>query len=85
MAEAFDQFLSIDYIPHLQGRTRLHEETITSNQRSQVALEAIELFYRYFGAAPATRLDNFALELQLGIAKLPWANQQMSCCALCMN
>ena len=69
---AFDQFPKrIGYIPHLQGRTRLHEETITSNQRSQVALEAIELFYRYFGAAPATRLDNFALELQLGIAKLP--------------
>lgn len=69
---AFHQFPTrIGYIPYLQGRTRLHEETITSNQRSQVALEAIELFARYFGPAPVTRLDNFALELQLGIAKLP--------------
>jgi hypothetical protein len=58
-------------LPHLQGRTRLHEATITSQQRSRVALEATELIARQFGAAPATRLHNVALELQLGIATLP--------------
>jgi len=61
----------IGYLPHLQGRTRLHDATITSQQRSRVALEAIALIARHFGAAPATRLHNYALELQLGIAALP--------------
>ena len=38
---AFDAFPHrIGYIPHLQGRTRLHEATITNTQRSRVALEA---------------------------------------------
>jgi glycosyltransferase involved in cell wall biosynthesis len=59
----------IGYIPHLQGRTRLHEDTITNTQRSLVALEATELIARYFGSAPVTRLHNFGLELQLGLAK----------------
>jgi hypothetical protein len=61
----------IGYVPHLQGRTRLHDATITSQQRSRVALEAIALIARHYGAAPATRLHNYALELQLGIAALP--------------
>ena len=61
----------IGYLPHLQGRTRLHEATITSLQRSQVALEATALIARQFGVAPATRLHNLGLELQLGIAPLP--------------
>ena len=61
----------IGYLPHLQGRTRLHDATITSQQRSRVALEAIALIARHFGTAPATRLHNYALELQLGIAALP--------------
>jgi len=55
----------IGYLPHLQGRTRLHDATITSQQRSRVALEAIALIARHFGTAPATRLHNYALELQL--------------------
>ena len=61
----------IGYLPHLQGRIRLDECTITSQQRSRVALEAIALIARHFGAAPATRLHNYALELQLGTAALP--------------
>ena len=60
----------IGYIPHLQGRTRLHEATITSRQRALVALDATQLLARHFGA-DATRLHNYALELQLGIAELP--------------
>ena len=61
----------IGYIPHLQGRTRLHSDTITSQQRAQVALEATQLLARHFGGAEATRLHNYALELQLGEAELP--------------
>lgn len=67
---AFEAFPHrIGYIPHLQGRTRLHENTITNTQRIRVALEAIELIARHFGSAPATRLHNLGLELQLGIAE----------------
>ena len=66
---AFDAFPDrIGYIPHLQGRTRLHDDTITNMQRSQVALEATELIARHFGSAPATRIHNLGLELQIGIA-----------------
>ena len=37
---AFEAFPHrIGYIPHVQGRTRLHELTITNTQRSKVALE----------------------------------------------
>ena len=61
----------IGSIPHRQGRTRLHSATITSQQRAQVALEATQLLARHFGAADATRLHNYGLELQLGIAGLP--------------
>ena len=61
----------IGYIPHLQGRTRLHSDTITARQRAQVALEATQLRARHFGAAEAKRLHNYALELQLGIAEMP--------------
>ena len=67
---AFETFPHrIGYVPYLQGRTRLHEDTITSTQRSRVALEATELIARQFGSAPATRLHNLGLELQLGLAK----------------
>ena len=67
---AFEAFPHrIGYIPHLQGRTRLHEDTITNTQRSRVALEATELIARHFGSAPATRLNNLGLELQLGLAE----------------
>ncbi|QNI96563.1 glycosyltransferase [Synechococcus sp. RS9902] len=59
----------IGYVPHLQGRTRLHDQTITNTQRSRVALEATELIARHFGSAPATRLHNLGLELQLGLAE----------------
>jgi len=61
----------IGYLPTLQGCTRLHASTITSRQRAQVALEATALLARHFGKAPPTRLHCYALELQLGIAKLP--------------
>lgn len=61
----------IGYLPHLQGRTRLHRATITSRQRAQVALEATELLARHFGAADQVRLHGYALELQLGRAELP--------------
>lgn len=61
----------IGYLPHLQGRTRLHGETITYRQRAQVALEATQLEARHFGMAEATCLNNYALELQLGLAPKP--------------
>jgi len=61
----------IGYIPHQQAITRLHAHTITSSQRSTVALEATRLLSQYLGSAPASRLHNYALELQLGIARLP--------------
>ena len=69
---AFQAFpLRIGYLPHLQGRTRLHSDTITARQRDKVALEATQLLARHFGAADATRLHNYCLELQLGIAERP--------------
>ena len=69
---AFDAFPNrIGYLPHTQATTRIHEQTITSTQRSTVALEAIRLLARYFPAAPITRIQNYAIELQLGIARLP--------------
>jgi len=69
---AFDAFPHrIGYLPHLQGHTRLHQNTITNQQRSQVALEATALIARHFGTTLATRLHNYALELHLGIATLP--------------
>ncbi len=69
---AFEAFPHrIGYIPHLQGRTRLHSDTITARQRAQVALEATQLLARHFGAADAKRLHNYALELQLGLAEMP--------------
>jgi hypothetical protein len=69
---AFEAFPHrIGYIPHLQGRTRLHSDTITAKQRAQVALEATQLLARHFGSADAKRLHNYALELQLGLAEVP--------------
>jgi len=69
---AFEAFPNrIGYIPDLQAVTRIHADTITSRQRSRVALEATELLARQFGIAPPTRLHGYALELQLGIAELP--------------
>ena len=47
----------------------LHEDTITNTQRGLVALEATRLIARKFGSAPATRLHNLGLELQLGLAE----------------
>jgi len=61
----------IGYIPHLQGRTRLHTGTITSQQRTHVAMEATALLARHFGAAPASRLHSYGLELQMGLAHPP--------------
>jgi hypothetical protein len=60
----------IGYIPHLQGCTRLHEAA-TSQERSRMELEGIALMARHFGVAPATRLHNLGLELQLGLAEPP--------------
>ncbi len=69
---AFEAFPHrIGYVPHLQGRTRLHSDTITARQRAQVALEATQLLALHFGAADSKRLHNYALELQLGIAERP--------------
>ena len=69
---AFEAFPHrIGYLPHLQARTRLHSDTITSNQRALVALEATQLLARHFCTADSTRLHNYALELQLGIAEKP--------------
>ena len=84
---AFDAFPHrIGYIPHLQDRTgqdrtgqdrtgqdrtRLHSDTITARQRAHVALEATHLLARHFSAANSKHLNNYALELQLGIADRP--------------
>lgn len=66
---AFEAFPHrIGYVPHLQGRTRLHENTITSMQRSLVVLEFLELVARHFGSAPIRRLHNLGIDLQLGLA-----------------
>lgn len=61
----------IGFIPHLQGRTRLHEATITSRQRRQAALETTALTARHCGSATAIRLHNYALDLVAGRAELP--------------
>ncbi|MFN4866461.1 MAG: glycosyltransferase [Cyanobium sp.] len=61
----------IGYIPHQQAITRIHQQTITHSQRSRIALEATALIARHFGSAPTTRLRNYALELQLGLATPP--------------
>lgn len=61
----------IGYVPTLQGITRIHQNSITSKQRAQVALEATELLARHFNDATTSRLEGYALELQMGIAKLP--------------
>ena len=66
----------IGYLPFLQGRTRIHSYTITSQQRALVAMEATELLARHFGAADWVRLNGYALELLGGIAKPP-ANQDV--------
>ena len=67
---AFDAFPHrIGYIPHLQGRTRLHKDTITYRQRYQADLENIELVARHFGSAPTTRLHNLGIDLQLGLTE----------------
>ena len=81
---AFDAFPGrIGYIPHLQGRTRLHEDTITNKQRGRVALEATELISRYFDVASVTRLHNLGLELQLGLAEAePGQSSQEYLCGL---
>ena len=42
----------IGYIPKLQAYSRLHDATITSRQRQQVALEAMQLLAEQFGTAP---------------------------------
>lgn len=64
----------IGYIPHKQGITRIHQKTITHSQRSRIALEATTLLARTFGSASASRLRNYALELQMGLA-IPPADQ----------
>ena len=61
----------IGYLPHLQGLTRLHAETITRRQRARVALEATQLLARHFGVADHLGLHYYGLELQLGMAELP--------------
>ena len=67
---AFENFPHrIGYIPHLQGRTRLHKNTITQKQRSHADLELIKLIAKHFGSAPTTRLHNLGLDLQLGLAE----------------
>ena len=69
---AFDAFPDrIGYVPYKQATTRIHQHTITSSQRSRVALEATSLVARHLGISPTSRLHNYAKELQLGIACLP--------------
>ncbi|MEA5411765.1 glycosyltransferase [Synechococcus sp. BA-120 BA3] len=61
----------IGYLPHLQGRTRLHSSSITSLQRGLVAVETTRLQATYFGSASGRNLHNYGLELQAGHAQLP--------------
>ena len=51
---AFETFLTVLVIPHLQGKTRIHSDTITAKQRAQVATEATRLLARHFGTADST-------------------------------
>ena len=61
----------IGYVPHLQLRTCFHHSYLDDKTRRRLALEATARMAHRFGAAPATSLHNYALELQLGIAPLP--------------
>ena len=61
---AFNGFSKrIGYIPNIQAYSRLHAETITSNQRAIVTLEAMELIFNFCGHPPGHWLLNFAEEL----------------------
>ncbi len=61
---AFNGFSKrIGYIPTIQAYSRLHTQTITSNQRATVMLEAMELIFNYCGHPPGHWLLNFAEEL----------------------
>lgn len=61
----------IGYLPHHQGHTRLHSNSITSLQRELVAIESTKLQAIYFGSASGRNLHNYGLELQAGRAQLP--------------
>jgi len=62
----------IGYVPHVQAKTRLHEATITNQQRQLVALEASALLSKYFKSSGMRRLYNYAIELKEGSATLPY-------------
>ncbi|MDA7685395.1 glycosyltransferase [bacterium] len=62
----------IGYVPHVQAKTRLHEATITNQQRQLVALEASALLSKYFKSSGMRRLYNYAIELKEGTATLPY-------------
>lgn len=62
----------IGYVPHVQAKTRLHEATITNQQRQLVALEASALLSTYFKSSGMRRLYNYALELKEGTARIPY-------------
>lgn len=61
----------IGYIPHLQARTRLHENTITNRQRLDVAMEATFLLFKEFGSSDCKRLNGYAREIEIGLASVP--------------
>ena len=61
---AFAAFATrIGYLPTVQAFSRLHDTTITSSQRQQVALEAMQLLANQFGTAPPHWLLTAAEEL----------------------
>ena len=72
LESAFAAFPSrIGYLPHLQCCTFSYCISAAKMSRSKLALEATALIAGQFGAAPATCLYNYALELEQGIAVIP--------------
>jgi hypothetical protein len=61
----------IGYLPHLQCCAFSYPRFVANGYRRQLALEATAMLAGQFGAAPASCLHNYALELQLGLAGLP--------------
>ena len=65
----------IGYVPTVQAYSRLHETTITSRKRQQVALEAMELLAKQFGTAPPTGCSPLLKNYLMAVIKTSiWSN-----------
>lgn len=61
----------IGYIPHLQGRTRIQNEMITSKYRAQASIETTRLLAHHFKFANVNILNEYALELMPANKEMP--------------